>query len=187
MKPAFQPVASRRLEAVATSRSLALRTHPLVFGVVVFLASELMFFGSLIAAYFSLRASAETWPPPGSTLDTAESVVGTAMLALSSATMMLCTHYGARVSITVARLWLGTTILLGTGFALIAVHGWVHAPFRIGSHAYGTLFFTLTGFHLLHVVAGIVILGILFASMRMSAFQRDARAGVEAIGFYWHS
>ena len=182
----YQAVSTQALAGKNTSRELALRTHPLVFGVVMFLASELMFFGSLLAAYYNLRATDSPWPPAGVTFDTLESAIGTGLLALSSATMALTTHYIAKGATLVARLWLGATMLLGTAFELIALNGWIKAPFRIDSHAYGTIYYTMTGFHFLHVAAGIVLLGILFASMRMTAFERDNRAGVEAIGFYWH-
>ena len=180
------PRAREHVNGTRSSRELALRTHPLVFGVVVFLASDLMFFGSLIAAYFNLRATDTPWPPTGVTLDTVESSVGTAFLAASSGTMLLTTHFLAAGRTALARLWLGATLLLGTAFELIAVHGWILAPFRIDTHAYGTVYFAMTGFHFLHVAAGIVMLGILFAGIRMAAFERDRRAAVEAIGFYWH-
>ena len=182
----FQARSSLKLDDNQSSKALSLRTHPLVFGVVVFLASELMFFGGLLAAYYNLRSIDSPWPPAGVTLDTVESSVGTAFLAVSSATMLLTTHYIAKNRILVARLWLGVTILLGTAFELIALHGWIKAPFGVNSHAYGTTFYALTGFHFAHVLAGIVLLIMLFAGIRSSAFERDKRAGVEAIGFYWH-
>jgi len=168
------------------SRDLALRAHPLVFGVVAFLASELMFFGGFIAAYFSLRTLTTPWPPADVVLDTGPSIVGTAMLACSSLTMLLTTHFLAANRTLLARFWLGATILLGTGFLFIAIDGWLRAPFRVSSHAYGTIYYAMTGFHALHVTAGIVVLTILFVAIRSSAFERDSRAGVEAIGFYWH-
>ena len=183
---AYQPRRNQRIEKVTSSRNLALRTHPLVFGVVVFLASELMFFGSLLAAYFNLRSIGAPWPPAGVTLDTVESSVGTGLLAISSATMLFTTHHAAKNRTDLARFWLGATILLGTAFELIALHGWVKAPFRIDTNAYGSVFYATTGFHFLHVLAGIVLLSMLFVGLRMAAFERDKRAGVEAIGFYWH-
>ncbi len=182
----FQAIRTQSLSGKTPSREIALRTHPLVFGVVMFLASELMFFGSLLAAYYNLRSTDSPWPPAGVTFDTLESSIGTGLLAISSATMALTTHYIAKNSTLVARMWLGVTMLLGIAFELIAVQGWVKAPFRIDSHAYGTIYYTMTGFHWLHVGAGIIMLGILFGSMRATAFERDSRAGVEAIGFYWH-
>lgn len=182
----YQARGAQRITKQTSSKDLALRTHPLVFGVVIFLASELMFFGGLLAAYFNLRSMDVPWPPPGVVLDTVESSIGTLILALSSGTMLFTTHFIAKSRIGLARMWLGATILLGTAFELITLHGWMKAPFRIDSHAYGTTFYALTGFHFLHVFAGIALLAILFVSLKMAAFQRDKRAGVEAIGFYWH-
>ena len=184
--PAFQPVGSQRLNEPATSRSLALRTHPLVFGIVMFLASDLMIFGGFIAAYFNLRELANVWPPPGVRLDEVSAAIGTAMLAGSSATMLLGTHYLARNAFALARFWIGTTMLLGTAFVLLSYDGWTKAGFAIDTHAYGSLYFVITGFHVAHVTAGVLLLTMLFFNMEKAGLQRDRRAGAEAIGFFWH-
>jgi cytochrome c oxidase subunit 3 len=185
VKP-VQARASQRIEGPTPSKDLALRTHPLVFGLVLFLASDLMIFGGFIAAYFNLRSLADVWPPPGVALDTASAAVGTGMLGASSATMLLVTHYLARNKFTLSRLWLGVTILLGTSFVLLSYHDWVANTFRIDSNAYGSLYYIMTGFHVCHVSAGVLALVILFGNMHKAAFQRDRRAGAEAIGFFWH-
>lgn len=83
-------------------------------------------------------------------------------------------------------MWLAATALLGTAFLLLTIHGWVGSTFHIYDNAYGSLFFMLTGFHALHVLAGVIMLLTLFAGIRMTAFERDRRAGAEAIGYYWH-
>jgi cytochrome c oxidase subunit 3 len=62
----------------------------------------------------------------------------------------------------------------------------VRAPFRIDTHAYGSLFFVMTGFHVCHVSVGVLLMVMLFFNMEKAAFQRDRRAGAEAIGFFWH-
>lgn len=183
---AVQARSSQRIDGPVPSRDLALRTHPLVFGVVVFLASDLMIFGGLIAAYFSLRSLAPVWPPAGITLDTTSALVGTIMLAVSSGSMLLVTHALARNKFTLARLWLGASILLGTAFVLLSYHGWVKSSFRIDTNAYGSLYFVMTGFHVCHVSTGVLLMVMLFFNMRKAAFQRDRRAGAEAIGFFWH-
>ena len=66
---AVQSRGSQRIEGAVSSRDLSLRTHPLVFGVVVFLASDLMIFGGFIAAYFNLKSLTDAWPPAGVHLD----------------------------------------------------------------------------------------------------------------------
>ena len=183
---ALQARGSQRIDGPIPSKDLALRTHPLVFGLVLFLASDLMIFGGFIAAYFNLRGLANVWPPPGVTLDKASAAVGTAMLAASSFSMLFVTHYLARNKYTVSRLWLGTSILLGTAFVLLSYHDWLANTFRIDTNAYGSLYYIMTGFHVCHVCAGVLAMVILFGNMQKSAFQRDRRAGAEAIGFFWH-
>jgi len=101
---ALQAAASQRIDGPIPSKDLALRTHPLVFGLVLFLASDLMIFGGFIAAYFNLRGLANVWPPPGVTLDKTSAAVSTGMLAASSVSMLLVTHYLARNKFTVSRL-----------------------------------------------------------------------------------
>jgi heme/copper-type cytochrome/quinol oxidase subunit 3 len=183
---AAQPRASQRIQRPTTSRELALRTHPLVFGVVLFLVADLMIFAGLLATYFTLRQLPGQWPPAGVRLDETSAAVGTAMLAASSATMLFTTHYLARNAFTTARVWLGATILLGTTFVLLTIHGWSTATFRIDSHAYGSVYFATTGFHALHVLAGVLLLVMLFFNMNAAAFERNRRAGAEAIGYFWH-
>src|SRR5688572_10336456 len=63
------------------------RASPLGVGVVVWLASELMFFAGLFAAYFTLRSAAKEWPPDGVELATARTAIATAVLVASSFTM----------------------------------------------------------------------------------------------------
>ncbi len=145
-----------------------------------------MIFGGFIAAYFNLRSLADVWPPPGVVLDKTSAAIGTALLALSSGSMLFVTHYLARNKFTASRLWLGCSILLGTAFVLLSYHDWVARPFRIDSNAYGSLFYVMTGFHVLHVSAGVLLMIVLFGNMQKAAFQRDRRAGAEAIGFFWH-
>jgi len=181
-----QALGSQRIDGLVASRELALRTHPLVFGLVLFLASDLMIFAGFIAAYFNLRSLASVWPPSGIVLDETSGAIGTALLAASSLTMLFTTHFLARNQYTIARLWLGTTMLLGVAFVLLSIDGWLKATFHIDTNAYGSLFFIMTGFHVCHVSTGVLLMTMLFFNMRKAAFQRDRRAGAEAIGFFWH-
>jgi len=183
---AVQARASQRIDGPTSSKNLALRTHPLVFGLVLFLASDLMIFGGFIAAYFNLRSLANVWPPQGVKLDTTSAAIGTAMLAASSGSMLFVTHYLARNKFTISRLWLGVSILLGTAFVLLSLHDWSKNTFRVDTNAYGSLYYTMTGFHIAHVSSGVLLMIMLFANMDKAAFQRNRRAGAEAIGFFWH-
>lgn len=170
----------------AGERSLAIRAHPLVFGVVIFLASELMFFAGLFAAYFDLRSQTAVWPPAGVHLDIVMSSIGTALLLTSSMVMILMTRALDRRRSKAAYGWLAVAILCGVGFVAIALFGYAHDTFSISSNAYGSMYYALTGFHLLHVTAGIILLAALFLGLRSPAFQTNHRAAAEAISYYWH-
>lgn len=166
--------------------SLPIRAHPLVFGVVLFLASELMFFAALFAAYYELRAGRAQWPPPMVHLDVAEAGFGTFLLFAASAVMVLATRAMDRSRYAAARWWTLCAIVAAAGFVAIALHGYTRNTFTIATNAYGSIYYTMTGFHLLHVVAGIGILTALLVGMRSPALLVDRRAGAEAMTYYWH-
>lgn len=171
---------------MASSRPLPIRAHPLVFGVVLFLASELMFFAALFAAYYELRAGRAQWPPPMVHLDIAEASFGTLLLFAASAVMVLSTRAMDRNNFAAARWWTASAIVAAVGFVAVALHGYARNTFTIGTNAYGSIYYTMTGFHLLHVIAGIGILTALLVGMRSRALQSNRRAGAEAMTYYWH-
>ena len=113
--------------ADGSARSLAplpVRAHPLVLGVVLFLASELMFFAALFAAYYDLRANRAQWPPPMVHLDTAEAGFGTFLLFVASAVMVLATRAMDRGRLRAARWWTASAIVAAIGFVVVAIHGY---------------------------------------------------------------
>jgi cytochrome c oxidase subunit 3 len=152
-------------------RSVAIRAHPLVFGTVVFLASESMLFAALLAAYYYLRGATAPWPPAGAEIDTAGMAVGTAAMRRGRA---------------LARLMLAVTIAAALGFLGLELGDWRSANFRIADSAYGTMYYVLTGTHFVHVVAGAILLAAVAIFLRKPAFTREQHAGVEAVAYYWH-
>lgn len=145
-----------------------------------------MFFAALFAAYYDLRASHAAWPPPHVRLDTVESSFGTALLLISSVVVVLATKAMDRNRIAAARGWLATAILAAGGFVALAIAGYLKNTFSISSSAYGSIYYAMTGFHLLHVIAGIGILLALLAGMRSPALRAYHREGAEAMTYYWH-
>ena len=175
--------------ASGSTRSLAplpVRAHPLVLGVVLFLASELMFFAALFAAYYDLRTNAVRWPPPMVHLDTGQAAFGTFMLFAASAVMVFAAKAMDRGRLKAARWWTATAILAAIAFVVVAIRGYVNDTFTIATNAYGSVYYTMTGFHLLHVVVGIAILIALLVGMRSRALLTNQRAGAEAMTYYWH-
>jgi len=168
-----------------------------LLGMLLFIGSELMFFAGLFGAYFNTRASAlglgQPWPPAGLENVVEPSIVpiaATIILVLSSGTMQLAVwriRKGDRRGMNRA---LALTLIMGIAFLLMQAYDYLNFVtqdgFGINSGVYGSLFFTMTGFHGAHVFGGAV--GIAVVLLRGMAGQFSARhhIAVEAVSAYWH-
>jgi len=162
---------------------------PLV-GMLLFISSEVMFFGGLFATYFSARASfAGAWgPPPGAPeLEILPVPLPiTLILLTSSLTMHWAVRAIARGDSGRLRLWLVVTLGLGLLFLAGQVYDYTTLGFGISDGVYGTVFYTLTGFHGAHVFGGVVGLSILTARAGQGQFSARNHVAVEAVSYYWH-
>ena len=165
-----------------TSRREALLT----VGTIVWLASELMFFSGLFAAYFTLRAATIVWPPKGVNLDTTSATLATIVLVISSGTMQLAVKAIERDDRRMFLRWLGVTFVLGTVFILSQVRDWGRLGFGVGSNAYGSAFYLMTGFHGLHVIGGLLAMVLMAGRASSPRFGVEDRPSVEVLSYYWH-
>jgi cytochrome c oxidase subunit III len=170
----------------------------LKLGMWVFLLSEVMFFTSLIGAYIILRfAHPEAFAEPGVVLNVPLTAVNTFMLICSSVTMVkafAAIEAGDQRGLV---RWLWATIVLGTAFLGIQVIEYielVHDGFvpsaaaytAEGGALYGMTFYTMTGFHGLHVAIGVACLLFTVAKAHRGGYSAGDHAGVEIMGLYWH-
>lgn len=165
---------------------MSVRTHPVVLGMVIFIASETMFFSALFATYYNLKARSAVWPPAGVRPDEVAPALGTAFLVAGSLVMFPMLRSLRRRDFRAAHGWLFAAIIAGLGYIGVAMHGYSTQHFGMRSGAYGSIYMAMTGFHLLHVVAGVVMLAALYLGLRSPAFRADDQGGAEAIGYYWH-
>lgn len=159
---------------------------PLSVGVVVWLASELMFFAGLFAAYFTVRSGSPHWPPPGVELAAGRTALATVVLVSSSFTMHAAVQAAKREDRRSAVRRLVLSILLGLVFIGNQAWEYAEAPFSISSHAYGSLFYLMTGFHGLHVIGGLLFMGVISGVIGGSGSRAPAGETVEVCGYYWH-
>lgn len=145
-----------------------------------------MFFAALFASYYDLRANRTAWPPPGVHLDVPESAVGTALLFVASIVMVFATKAMDKKRLTAARWWTATAVIAATAFILLSIRGYLNNTFTIATNAYGSIYYAMTGFHLLHVTVGVGILLALLIGMRSPALRAYHREGAEAMTYYWH-
>jgi cytochrome c oxidase subunit III len=178
-------------EARVTAQSRPEYPAPVLLGMVFFIASEIIFFGSLFAAYYTLRSVAAVWPPadalavfsaPARLQATAASIV----LWGSSVPMHLAMQSLRRQDFAATRGYILLTIALGIVFMGWKFSEWAASPFSVSTHAYGTIFFALTGFHALHLLVGLILLGGVVARLAQAAYRGGDRAGAEAVAYYWH-
>ncbi len=152
----------------------------------VWLASELMFFGGLFASYFTIRAETPEWPPAGVELEVWRDGIFTVILVASSFTMQFAARHLEKNDRRLARRWIIATLVLGFVFLGNQIVEWYELPFTGTTHAYGSLFFSMTGFHGFHVLLGLVaMVGLLGRIAGPGPDPGDGHAA-EVITFYWH-
>ncbi len=164
----------------------ARRPNMLGVGVVVWLGSELMFFAGLFAAWFGVRAVNTVWPPEGVELAVGRTGLATAVLVASSFTL----HAGERAAhagdqrATVR--WVLVTVALGTAFLANQGLEYAELDFTISSHAYGSLFYVLTGFHGLHVLGGLFLMLAVIGVGVGTTSRAPLSEGMTVTAYYWH-
>nr|MBA3626796.1 cytochrome c oxidase subunit 3 [Chloroflexota bacterium] len=137
-------------------------------------------------------SSTPVWPPEG--IDFIEpfplTAVGTILLVLSSFTIQWAIWRIRKGDRTGLVRGLAVTLLLGGVFLGIQMYEYYHFVtaynFGIDSGAYGTLFYTLTGFHGAHVFGGIVGISVILLRALQGQFSARHHIAVEAVSAYWH-
>jgi cytochrome c oxidase subunit III len=158
-----------------------------LLGVLLFIISEAMLFGSFFTAYFFVRAvQGGDWPPEPFEFPVPVATMNTLILVSSSFTMHYALHsikHNNRVGLKVG---LVTTFLMGAVFLGTQVNEYFKAGFAISDGAFASVFYGLTGLHGAHVFIGLTLLAIANIRTFRGHFNPDAHMGVEVTGIYWH-
>ena len=161
-----------------------------LLGMVLFIASEVMFFGGLFGAYFTIRSAATQWPPPGNPhLETWYAAILTATLVSSSVTMQFGVWAIRRNDQRRLVLWLAVSLLLGLAFLAGQANEYrqlIEEGMTLSSGVFGSTFFTLTGFHGAHVAGGAAFIVIVLLRARSGQFTARHHDTVEMASYYWH-
>lgn len=165
-----------------------------LLGMVIFIGSEVMIFASLFTAYFMVRynIAEDSWPPLNSDGERFElpkiiTGVNTLILVFSSFTIWYAEHslkHGDRKGLVRG---LGLTLLLGATFLIIQINEYIHLGFTPADKAFGSVFYTLTGFHGAHVAVGLTILSFCFVrAVKARDFTAQRMTPLAAGSIYWH-
>lgn len=166
-----------------------LEQHQLKLGFWIFLASECVFFASLIGTYLSLHGRSHSGPMPHEIFDLPLTTVSSFVLLMSSLTMVLAVAAIKQADLKAMQRWLAATAVLGLvflGFQAYEFTTFAGEGLTLTSSIFGSSFYTLTGFHGFHVAIGVLwLLSALVYSLRGGISQRQATK-IEVAGLYWH-
>jgi cytochrome c oxidase subunit 3/cytochrome o ubiquinol oxidase subunit 3 len=154
-----------------------------------FLASDCLLFGALISTYLLYKHRAITGPTPEDVYNIPFTSVSSFVLLMSSLTMVLAVSAAQRADARRLRLWLFTTATLGSCFIAGQVFEFTtfyHHGLGYTTNLFGSAFYTLTGFHGIHVTIGIIMLLSLFGMSLRGKMGPEKAEAIEIVGLYWH-
>ncbi|MBF8254878.1 MAG: cytochrome [Deltaproteobacteria bacterium] len=157
--------------------------------VLMFIGAEAMFFAGLMGAYIVFRVGAAVWPPPFQPrLPVGVTGVNTVFLLASAVTIRVALRSARRGDGTGLVRWLGLTALLGATFLAVQGYEWaklIQFGLTVSSSVYGGLFYTLIGFHALHVFGALIWLLVVFTLARRGRYTNDRYLSVQTCAMFW--
>lgn len=171
------------------------------YGMIMFIASEVMFFVAWFWAVFDaslfyndpmevarLAYTGGQWPPAGmEVLDPLHLPLYNTLLLLLSGTTITWAHHALLHNDRDGLKWgLGLTIFLGLVFSGVQAYEYAHAPYQFSESLYGATFFMSTGFHGFHVIVGTIFLIVCLLRAMAGQFTPKQHFGFEAAAWYWH-
>jgi cytochrome c oxidase subunit 3 len=171
------------------------------YGMILFIASEVMFFVAWFWAYFDVAlfpnaipevARSEfiggVWPPKGiQTFDPWHLPLFNTLILLTSGTTVTWAHHALLENDRDGLKWgLICTVILGLSFTAVQAFEYNHAAFSYGGNIYGATFFMATGFHGAHVIIGSIFLIVCLGRALAGQFSPTQHLGLEFAAWYWH-
>ena len=159
-----------------------------LFGFLSFLISESFIFLSFILSTIALRTTTTQWLPTGveSPQITIENIISSVILLSSSIVIYFAERALNKNKLAQFRLLWLLVILMGSFFLYAEIKEWLDNSFGPASGLMGSTYYLLTGFHGLHVAAGIILLCIMLIRSFIPHIYRDGHYGVTAISIFWH-
>ncbi|CAN5215400.1 cytochrome c oxidase subunit 3 [soil metagenome] len=175
------------------------------YGMLLFIASEVMFFVAWFWAYFDaslfsgdaaqasrVAATGGVWPPKGTEVfDPWHLPLVNTLILLTSGTTVTWAHHALLHGDRKGLKWgLLLTVLLGALFTSVQAYEYAHAAFAFSrdnnGNIYGSTFFMATGFHGFHVLVGTIFLFVCLMRAMKGHFTPTQHFGFEAAAWYWH-
>ena len=156
------------------------------WGVILLIATEASLFAYLLFTYFYMAAqTGQTWPPEGLPSLFIPGM-NTLILIASSGFVWACEHCLKSMRFRLSFALMAGALLLGVCFVAVQLKEWGRKNYDITANLYGSFYYTITGFHMLHVVIGLVILSMLLLWIGLGYFNDRRPTAVTVGGLYWH-
>jgi heme/copper-type cytochrome/quinol oxidase subunit 3 len=152
---------------------------------IFFILTEATLFAFLFVSYYYLGSRHSRWPPDGAP-ELKLSVINTIILVVSSVPMWLAERVVRRGRLALCSYLLGAVLLMGIAFLIIEATEWSHQSFTPATNAYGSLFFTITGFHFAHVTLGLLMIVELLYRALANRLEVKRPIAVKNVAAYWH-
>lgn len=150
------------------------------------IATEAALFAYLLFSYFYIAAQAHAPWPTGGPPKLGIAGTGTVILVAASLTVWWGERGIMRGRPGQLRLGLAATLVLGAAFLGLQLYEWQQKPFTLAKDVYGSLFFTITGFHMAHVVVGLLMLAVLLVWSFLGYFDSRRHSALSIGAIYWH-
>jgi cytochrome c oxidase subunit III len=183
-------VSARPAPAVAAPQERQRGVPTALLGMILFISSEVMFFGGFFGAYFDIRAGQKVWPPATPHIEHLETWPVATILTILLVTSSFTAHAGL---LSIKRgdrrgllRWLTVTLILGAAFLLLQLYDYAELGFGLRDGIFATLFYTMTGFHFAHVLGGALFMYLLILQANRGVFTPEDHTAVTSGVIYWH-
>ncbi|MCA1055440.1 cytochrome aa3 quinol oxidase subunit III [Rossellomorea aquimaris] len=160
-----------------------------IFGFWIFLGAEMALFATIFATFFALKGGNVDGPMPGEVFDLTNTIIMTMLLLISSFTSGLSINELRRRNVKGMMVWLIITLLFGAGFLYMEISEFIHLIHEgaaMGTNAYWSSFYLLTGTHGLHVSMGIMWILLVMFQVKKQGLNPDTAKKLFVSSLYWH-
>jgi cytochrome c oxidase subunit 3 len=172
--------------AVAPPPETALPNGTTTLGVLLLLVADAMVLVALLAIWWTIKGGSPAWPPRGTSLGTYLPSMVTITAVMSAFSMQWAVSSIRRNDQRSGGMALGLTLFLGLAVANAQWYSMLRPAFGIRTHAYGTLYYLLLTYHLVHVVVGLAAIVLLGARALAGHFGRFGYDPLRAAAVFWH-
>lgn len=154
-------------------------------GTLLFVTADAMVLGAMLAVYFAIKAGSSAWPPKGVHVGTYIPTMITITAVMSAFSVQWGVFAARRNDGRNAAMALGLTVFLGISIANLEWLTFVRSGFGFKAHTYGTLYDLLIGFHLVHLIAAMVVVLVLAFRVLAGHFTVDRHDALRAGAVFW--